>query len=65
MAQAGPNLPRRSLFAAFLAAPIVTEPMALAKAAALRPGNVWVQVPAVAWTEFLKAASALEQLHPR
>lgn len=61
MAQAGPNLPRRSLFAAILAAPILSEPDALAAAATLHPGNVWVQVPAVAWAEFVKAARELRQ----
>ena len=62
---ASESIGRRSIFAALLAAPIITEPQALEKAAALRPGNVWVQLPEAAWRQLLKAAHELRELDVR
>ena len=57
-----PETSRRSLFAALLAAPVVALPLTAGLTPPLRPGNVWVQVPADAWNSFLKAARHLDQL---
>jgi hypothetical protein len=65
VAQAESTIPRRTLFAALLAAPIVATPMKPAAMPALRPGNIWVQVPEQAWGQFLEAARALESFGQR
>jgi hypothetical protein len=61
MAQAEPKIARRSLFAALLAAPIIAHPMKAKALPALKPGNIWVQVPQEAWTQFLEAVHGLAE----
>lgn len=62
---AGETVARRSLFAALLAAPIVAHPMKASAMPTLKPGNIWVQVPAEPWKQFLEAARALEGFDER
>ena len=57
-------IPRRSLFAGLLAAPLAgsavqtpAEPLAVAP-----PGMAWVLVPETAWRDFLEAVRALAEL---
>ena len=65
MAQAGPTIAQRSIFAALLAAPIVAHPMKAKALPALKPGCIWVQVPEKPWREFLSAARELGPPPPR
>jgi hypothetical protein len=59
MAQAGPEIPRRSIFAALLAAPIIATPIVLANVPPLQSGHIWVQVPERAWRDLIEAARSL------